>query len=100
MQVDDKLIDKLAKLSKLKFETKAEKDEIKADLSKILGFMEKLNELNTDGIEPMIYVNEESNVFRTDEVKYYITKEEALANAPIKNDDYIMVPKFVKGTKY
>jgi len=100
MQVDDKLIDKLAKLSKLKFDTEESRTEIKSDLTKILGFMEKLNELNTDGVEPLIFINEDVNVFRTDEVKYFITKEEALANAPLKNKDYILVPKFVKGTKY
>jgi len=99
MQVDNELIDKLANLSKLEFNADA-KNEIKEDLSKILNFMEKLNELNTDGVEPLIFINEDVNVFRTDEVKYYITKEEALANAPLKNKDYILVPKFVKGTKY
>lgn len=99
MQVDDTLIDKLAKLSKLSFNSEEARQEIKSDLTKILGFMEKLNELNTDGVEPLIYINEDSNVFRNDEVKYYLTKEEALANAPIKNEDYILVPKFVNTPK-
>lgn len=99
MIVDDVLVDKLANLSKLEFDTDAKKA-IKTDLSKILNFMEKLNELNTDGIEPLVYINEEVNVFRDDEVNYPIAKEEALKNAPLKDADYIKVPKFVKGTKY
>lgn len=99
MIVDDILIDKLANLSKLEFDAEG-KEAIKQDLTKILNFMEKLNELNTDGVEPLIYINEEVNVCREDEVNYPITKAEALMNAPLKNEDYIKVPKFVIGTKY
>ncbi len=99
MIVHDALVDKLADLSKLEFD-KEGKEAIKSDLSKILSFMEKLNELNTDGVEPLVYINEEANVFRKDVVDYPISKEEALMNAPLKDKDYIKVPKFVKGTKY
>lgn len=99
MQVDDALIDKLSRLSKLEFKTEEARAEIKSDLKKILDFMDKLNEVDTEGIEPLIYINEDVNVFRNDEERYYITKEEGLANAPIKNEDYIMVPKFVKAPK-
>ncbi len=99
MIVDEALIAKLANLSKLEFDMEGT-EAIKQDLTKILSFMEKLNELNTDGVEPLVYINEDTNVFREDEVNYPITKEEALMNAPIKDKDYIKVPKFVKGTKY
>jgi aspartyl-tRNA(Asn)/glutamyl-tRNA(Gln) amidotransferase subunit C len=99
MIVDDALVEKLSNLSKLEFDVDG-KQAIKQDLTKILNFMEKLNELDTDGVEPLIYINEDVNVFRTDEINYPITKEEALMNAPLKNEDYIKVPKFVTGTKY
>lgn len=99
MQVDIELIDKLANLSKLEF-NEEEKIQLSEDLSKILNFMEKLNELPTEGVEPLIYINEDVNIYRDDEVNYNITKQEALSNAPLKNEDYIKVPKFVKGTKY
>ena len=99
MIVDDILVDKLANLSKLEFDAIG-KQAIKEDLNKILNFMEKLNELDTEGVEPLIYINEEINVFRTDEVNYPITRQEALSNVPIKDSEYIKVPKFVKGTKY
>lgn len=94
MKVDIDLIDKLATLSKLEFEP-AQKIEIGKDLEKMLNFMEQLNSIDTEGVEPLIYVNEVENVWRADEVKQLITKKEALANAPLKNDDYFMVPKFV-----
>ena len=86
MKVDIELIDNLATLSKLSFKAD-QKEEIRQDLEKMLNFMEQLNAIDTNGVEPLIYVNEE--------VKQLITKEEALSNAPIKNEDYFMVPKFV-----
>lgn len=95
MQVDDKLIDKLAHLSRLEFENEA-KEEIKKDLTRILSFVEKLNELNTDNVEPLVYMTEEVNVLRDDEVKQTITQEEALKNAPKRDSDYFRVPRVVE----
>lgn len=99
MIVDETLVEKLAQLSKLEFDAEGKKA-IQKDLSGILSFMEKLNELDTEGVEPLIYINEEVNVFRKDEVHYPVSREEALKNAPLKDENYIKVPKFVKGTKY
>jgi aspartyl-tRNA(Asn)/glutamyl-tRNA(Gln) amidotransferase subunit C len=95
MQVDDALVEKLANLSKLEFDEPG-KAAIKKDLTRILSFMEKLNELDTEGVEPLIHVNEDVNVFREDVVIQPITKAEALQNAPLKDADHIKVPKFVK----
>lgn len=95
MKVDDALVDKLAELSKLEFHA-SEKEAIKEDLNKILTFMEKLDEIDTSAVEPLIYVNETVNVFREDKVNHPISKEEALKNAPLHDSDYIKVPKFVK----
>lgn len=94
MVVDDKLIVKLAELSKLEFND-AEKVEIKKDLEKILTFMEQLDAIDTTDVEPLIYVNDDVNVVREDVVHHPITKEEALSNAPLHDSDYIKVPKFV-----
>lgn len=99
MQVDFQLVNKLANLSKLEF-NEEENKMLQHDLEKILNFMEKLNELNTEGIEPLIYINEDVASLRKDEVHYPISKEEALVNAPLKDENYIKVPKFVTGTKY
>ena len=77
MIVDDVLVDKLANLSKLEFDTDGKKA-IKTDLSKILNFMEKLNELNTDGIEPLglcfVLKTSLSNTNKNAEQNYHSTK--------------------------
>lgn len=95
MQVDDKLIEKLAHLSRLEFENES-KEEIKKELTRILSFIEKLNELNTDNVEPLVYMTDEVNVLREDEVKQTITQEEALKNAPKRDSDYFRVPRVVE----
>lgn len=95
MEVNKQLVEKIATLSKLEFDEKA-KEEIRSDLERMIGFVDKLNELNTDNVEPLIYITDEVNVLREDEVKQVITKEEALMNAPQKDSDYIKVPKVIK----
>ena len=68
MKVNDALIEKLANLSRLEFD-EAEKEEIKTDLEKMIGFIDKLNELDTAGVEPLLHMSENVNVFRKDEVQ-------------------------------
>lgn len=92
--IDDDLVSRLATLSKLQFD-EAASTEIKADLEKILGFFEQISELDTDEVQPLVYMNEEHNVFRTDEVKRLISKTEALKNAPKKDENFILVPKVI-----
>ena len=95
MQIDNVLVNRLAELSKLEFDS-AEKERIKGDLQGILNLIEKLNEVNTDGVQPMIYMNEEVNVLREDEVKGEVSKQDALLNAPQKDSDYFRVPKVIR----
>lgn len=92
MSVDIKTVEKLADLSKLEFD-EAGKKEMIVDLNRILGFIDKLNELDTENVEPLIYMNDEVNSFRDDEDKIEITKDQALKNAPDKDSDYFRVPK-------
>lgn len=94
MQVNDELVEHLAHLARLEFKAE-EKEEIKADLQKILGFCEQLNKVDTEGVEPLIYMTEDTNVLRKDEVKGHLTKQEALQNAPAKDSDYFRVPKVI-----
>jgi aspartyl-tRNA(Asn)/glutamyl-tRNA(Gln) amidotransferase subunit C len=94
MKVDTALADKLAALSRLRFDTEA-REEIVKDLGAILTFMEKLNELDTEGVEPLIYITDEVNVLRKDEVRQEISKAEALSNAPLHDADHIKVPKVI-----
>jgi aspartyl-tRNA(Asn)/glutamyl-tRNA(Gln) amidotransferase subunit C len=95
MEVNDALVDKLANLARLKFEA-AEKEEIKKDLQRMISFVDKLNELNTSGVEPLLHMTDEENVLREDEVKGSITKEEALRNAPVHDENFFKVPKVIK----
>jgi aspartyl-tRNA(Asn)/glutamyl-tRNA(Gln) amidotransferase subunit C len=94
MDISNELIDKLADLAKLEFNGE-EKEHIKNDLSRILTFIDKLNEIDTNGVEPLIFMSDAVNILREDEVKQTITKEEALQNAPKKDSDYFRVPKFL-----
>ncbi len=98
MKVDKSLVNKLSDLAKLNFNEEEEK-EIINDLSRMIEFVDKLKEINVDGIEPLIYMNDETNIFREDIVKMEITKEEALKNAPLADSDYFKVPKVLKRNK-
>jgi len=94
MNIDSKTVDKLAELAKLEFDD-ASKEEIIKDLNRIVSFVEKLNELDTSSIEPLVYLTEDTNVMRDDVVKQEITQAEALKNAPKRDSDYIKVPKVI-----
>lgn len=95
MEVNDALVDKLAHLARLKFDD-AEKDEIKNDLQRMISFVEKINELDLENVEPMLYMTNETNVLREDEVKPSISREEALKNAPEHDGILFKVPKVIK----
>jgi aspartyl-tRNA(Asn)/glutamyl-tRNA(Gln) amidotransferase subunit C len=95
MEVNDALVDKLSHLARLKFEA-SEKEEIKNDLQKMIAFVEKLNELDTTGVEPLLHMTDEINVLREDEVKGSISREEALKNSPLHDDKFFKVPKVIK----
>ena len=62
----------------------------------MIGFVEKLNELDLDGISPQLFMSSEINVLREDEVKGSITREEALQNAPLHDGQFFKVPKVIK----
>ena len=95
MLIDNHTVDKIAELAKLEFEASA-KEEIKSDLNKMLAFVDKLSELNTDNVAPLIYMLDEEQELREDEVSGHVTQQEALKNAPDKDSDYIKVPKVIK----
>jgi aspartyl-tRNA(Asn)/glutamyl-tRNA(Gln) amidotransferase subunit C len=94
MKIDDKIVDKLADLAKLEFD-EASKQGIIKDLDRIVGFIEKLNEVDTSSVEPLVYMSDSTNVMREDVVKQVITQAEALKNAPKKDSDYIKAPKVI-----
>ncbi len=94
MTIDEETVDKIAHLARLEL-TGDEKQEMIKDMSKILDFMAKLNEIDTSGIEPLVYMTNEVNVFREDVIKQEITHQEALLNAPKHDDDYFLVAKVI-----
>jgi len=94
MHIDKETIRKIAHLGRLEFEEKNE-EQILKDFNKILDWMDKLNELDTANVAPLIHMSSEVNVLREDEVKVTLKHEEALYNAPKKDSDYFRVPKFL-----
>ena len=95
MEVNDALIDKLAHLARLKFDA-TEKEEIKNDLQRMIAFVEKLNELDLENVEPLLHMTGEINVLRQDEIQGSITRREALSNARVHDDQFFKVPKVIK----
>ncbi|MBC7587025.1 MAG: Asp-tRNA(Asn)/Glu-tRNA(Gln) amidotransferase subunit GatC [Chitinophagaceae bacterium] len=95
MEVTGDLVDKLAHLSRLSF-NEIEKEEIKNDLQSMIAFVEKLNEIDTTGIEPLLHMGDAVNVLREDEIMGSITREDALLNAPVKDPQFFKVPKVIK----
>ncbi len=95
MTIDKETVDKIAHLARLELSA-GETDEMIKDMSKILDFMAKLNEIDTSGIEPLVYMTDEVNVLRDDVVKQQITHQEALLNAPKHDDDYFLVAKVIE----
>ena len=95
MQVNDALIEKLSRLAMLEF-NEAEKEEIKKDLQKMIGFVDKLQELDTTGVEPLLHMSPALNVLREDVLGTMLSREEALQNAPLHDEQYFKVPKVIK----
>jgi aspartyl-tRNA(Asn)/glutamyl-tRNA(Gln) amidotransferase subunit C len=95
MTIDEQTVDKIAHLARLQLAADEKKGMIK-DMNKILGFMDKLNEVDTTGVEPLVYMTAEPNVLREDIVKQEITTEEALQNAPDHDESHFLVEKVIK----
>ena len=95
MNVNDELIDKIANLARLEFNSE-EKEDIKSDLQQMIGFIDKLNELDTTGVEPLLHMIENINVLREDEVSGTISREEAFRSAPLHDEQFFKVPKVIR----
>lgn len=92
MNINEELVDHIAHLARLSFEGEAKKAII-ADMEKITDFMDKLNAVDTDNVEPLIFMSDEVNRLREDVAAVTVTHEEALRNAPKKDSDYFRIPK-------
>lgn len=94
MSVSKKDVEYIANLAKLKFSEK-ELENLIHDMNEILTYVEKLKELDTKNVEPLSHPVENSNVFRNDETKPSIKREDALRNAPESSDEFFKVPKVI-----
>ena len=95
MPVSREDVEYVAKLARIEL-TEDEKDTLTAQLSSILDHIEKLNELNIEGVEPTFHVLDVTNVFRADEVRPSLPTEETLKNAPARDGDFFKVPKIIE----
>jgi aspartyl-tRNA(Asn)/glutamyl-tRNA(Gln) amidotransferase subunit C len=95
MTIDLKTIKHISKLSRISVDDKKAK-KLAGDLNSIFEFIEKLNELNTDNVEPLTSVAETTLKFREDEIKSKNIREQILINSPEDNEDYFVVPKVVE----
>ena len=95
MTIDLKTIKHISKLSRISVDDK-KADKLVGDLNSIFDFIEKLNELNTDKVEPLTSVAETTLKLRTDEVKSKDIRNQILKNSPDENEDFFVVPKVVE----
>ena len=95
MNIDANMVDNLAHLARLRFDD-SEKESIRADLEKMVAFVEKLQTINTTGVAPLLHISDAANVLREDEVKGTISREEALLNSPVKDGAFFKVPTVIK----
>ena len=94
MSVTKKDVEYIAELARLKFKEE-ELESFTHQLNEILNYVDKLNELDTENVEPLSHPIENVNVFRNDELKKSITTKDALKNAPDRNDEFFKVPKVI-----
>lgn len=94
-QINDETIEYVGILAKLELSSE-EKEQAKKDMNGMLDYIDKLNELDTDHIEPMSHVFSIHNVFREDQVENGDEREQILANAPEQKDSMFKVPKTVE----
>lgn len=92
MKIDRALLDKIAHLSRLRFDEK-DAEKMMQDMTAIVDWVEKLKEVDTEGVEPLTTMSSEVNAVREDEVIEHLSHESALRNAPKKDSDYFRVPK-------
>lgn len=95
MKIDRAVLDKIAHLARLEFDEK-DAEKMMRDMTAIVDWVEKLKEVDTDGVEPLTTMSHEINVLREDEVKEHLSHDRALLNAPKKDTDYFRVPKVLE----
>jgi aspartyl-tRNA(Asn)/glutamyl-tRNA(Gln) amidotransferase subunit C len=94
MTIDKNLILRLENLARLELND-TERQRLQGSLNDILGMVEQLNALDTEGVEPLIYVNDDTQILREDVAKNEVSQAQALKNAPDQNGTFFKVPKVI-----
>ncbi len=95
MSVTPKDVDTAANLARLSF-SDTEKEELMKSLNDILGYFDRLSELDTDNVEPLAHILPVENVMRDDEVRPSMPVETALSNAPKSDRGHFVIPKVIE----
>lgn len=95
MELTNDMIRQLANLSRLEFD-EADIERLRGDLGRMIGFVEKLQELDTTGIEPVLHMTDNLDILRADVLETPLDRKRALDLAPDTNDQYFFVPKVIK----
>ena len=95
MEVTNELIEKLAHLARLRVQP-AEKETLRKDMQELIGFVEKLQELDTSGVSPLLHMTSEINQLRDDVIIPSLERKDALQLAPMKDESFFLVPKVIK----
>lgn len=95
MKIDETTLDKIAELARLDVSNPAERKQLLGDMQRVIDFVEKLNEIDTKGVEPLIHLSEEQDVLREDIALPGLSKHDVLMNSPVKDSDYFKVPRVV-----
>jgi aspartyl-tRNA(Asn)/glutamyl-tRNA(Gln) amidotransferase subunit C len=95
MDINKETLQKIAHLARLNLDEK-DMDKMLQDINGMIHFVEKLKEVNTEGVEPLTTMSHEVNVLRDDVIRPHIDREQALRNAPARDDAYFRVPKVLE----
>ena len=95
MKIDNATLDRIAELARLDVGDAAVRTQLLGDMQRVIDFVEKLNEIDTKGVEPLIHLSEEHDVLREDVAVPGLSKNDVLMNSPVKDSDYFKVPRVV-----
>ncbi|RMG19963.1 MAG: Asp-tRNA(Asn)/Glu-tRNA(Gln) amidotransferase subunit GatC [Bacteroidetes bacterium] len=95
MQITDELLNKVAALCKLEFPGET-REQLRRDFQRMLDFVDLLQEVDTEGVAPLVHMTESVNCTREDQPSGTLSREAALKNAPQKDERYFRVPKVIR----
>lgn len=95
MTIDESTLDRIAELARLDITDPARRSAMLGDMQRVLELVAKLNEVDTAGVEPLLFLSDEEDVLREDVALPGLPKADVLGNSPMPDTDYFKVPKVV-----